>query len=244
MPADNDPIRRLFDYLAREGIPQSDLAEKAGIRMASLSEAKRGDNSLDGHWPNIADALNVSLDWLLKGRGVPRPPTESATNTGTRAVIREEGAALEKPKDYRDDARPDYAGPTGPMVFAGSVGAGPGVPTYFEKPKSFKMRPTLAAFRVYGDSAYPVAYDGQFVVVDLKRRIHHNNLVVIQTKDNMAHFKRWCVAPGSPDGFVLASINSGVNSPYIPESEIKNKWPVVGVMFEEEPADGDLDDGQ
>lgn len=240
-------------------LSQIDLGKQADVSQQAISDIESGAYGSSETLSKLAKFFGVDLAYLTVG-AKPWPPwapeelsthqTRDLKTTGNQqageplAVIREEGANIEKPKDYKDEKRPDYAGPTGPMVFAGSVGAGPGVPTYFERPKSFKMRPTLAAFRVYGNSAYPVAYDGQFVVVDLKRKIHHNNLVVIQTKDNMAHFKRWCFAPGSPDGFVLASINSGINSPYIPESEIKNKWPVVGVMFEEEPADGDIEDGQ
>lgn len=240
-----------------KGWSQRELGVLVGVSQQAIGQLEAGDYEGPDLLASIAPHLEADLEYLTTGAAPwPRWSPEAiagiklavADSTSSpqvlRPVIRETGVAMEG-SEFGDDKRPDHTGRTGELTFVGSVGAGPGVITYFKEPKQFRMRPSLAVMRVHGDSAYPVAYDGQFVVIDLKRKVHHNNLVVIETLDGKSHLKRWCEAADAPDGFVLASVNGGVNTPYIPMGKIRRDriWPVVGVLFEEEPADGD-NDGQ
>jgi hypothetical protein len=64
----------------------------------------------------------------------------------------------------------------------------------------------------------------------------HDNICLIQTVEagvDRAYLKRFCQEPRAPQGFVLASVDSGRGSPYLPDEVIQLIAPVVGVVFED-----------
>ena len=66
--------------LARESLKwdQNTLADKAGMRQATVSDIERDRSRGERSLPKLADALNVRLEWLLNGEGDMRPtqPTQ------------------------------------------------------------------------------------------------------------------------------------------------------------------------
>lgn len=51
------------------GFNQSELAKRSGISQPAISFIERGESQNTIHIVKIADALNVSVDWLSKGIG-------------------------------------------------------------------------------------------------------------------------------------------------------------------------------
>jgi hypothetical protein len=116
---------------------------------------------------------------------------------------------------------------------------------------------TWQAVLVEGMSAYPVVYPGQIVLIDTARAARpdsetwshetmtdlHDNLVLIETDEppeigkatsgHRAYLKRFCMDHRAPQGFVLASIDSGRSSPYVPADRILMIVPVVGVLYQD-----------
>jgi phage repressor protein C with HTH and peptisase S24 domain len=116
------------------------------------------------------------------------------------------------------------------------------------EPEPFTIPDAWAVIQVRGDSAYPVAFDGQFMLIDTDRAVTgwginaahiadlHNDIVLVQTKEHgeeHAYIKRFCADARAPSGFIFASINAGMASPYLPPDIIDLIVPVVGVVFED-----------
>lgn len=244
--SESDPYARLRSLVVGD-LTQVELSRRTGIDQTVISRAFAHGKGLERHWAAIAKALGVSLDWLVLGRlhvaDSPRSQGGDIVPDENSTVVREGGVAPKRDHAGVDAAREEETRGDR-LALVGAVGAGPAMATVYETPRKFAMQGSLALMRVHGDSAYPVAFDGQFVYVDLKRRIHDNNLVVLRLKDGRSLLKRYCADPRAPDGFVLASINAGVSSPYVPRADIANMWAVVGVLFEEEPKDGYPEDDE
>lgn len=208
---------------AREGrgsITFAELARRIGIPRQTMDKLLRGEVSK--HWPAVAHALGVPLEWLMTGSPAPEWVRSRVFET----------------------AQPYL--PTPSVQLVGAVTAGDGLVTYDDEPRPMRWKPSWVLMRVEGMSAYPVIYPKQFAVVDTDRPIHHNNMVVIQVDNADAHardpevqprvrayLKRYCVAPEAPNGYLLASINSGRDTPYIQHDRVLVILPVVGVLFED-----------
>jgi hypothetical protein len=71
----------------------------------------------------------------------------------------------------------------------------------------------------------------------------HDNLVLIETDEppeigkatsgRRAYLKRFCMDRRAPNGFVLASVDGGRSSPYVPVEHILMIVPVVGVLYQD-----------
>ena len=64
---------------------QGELAVKAGLTPAAVSNIERGIRKAKGSLPQLADALRVNHAWLAKGEGeiemdVNNPPTQAAND--------------------------------------------------------------------------------------------------------------------------------------------------------------------
>ncbi|PTT74140.1 XRE family transcriptional regulator, partial [Pseudomonas sp. HMWF007] len=62
------------------GLTQVELAERAGIKQASVSEIERGLTRTSGHLIKLAQICGVDPVWLADGTGSPegnRPPHSS-----------------------------------------------------------------------------------------------------------------------------------------------------------------------
>lgn len=229
-----------------------DLADALEIKSAVLSRLLSGMRPGHETWPKIAELLGVDLKWLEFG------DPESAPGWHRNSKVQEPAVAygtanaqtpkLGNPKLWPktktplpDTARPDFSHENPEQVaLVGTVSAGDGAISYIERPRAFRRR-NRPVMRVVGNSAYPVAYDGQYVEVDLDNEPRHNNLVVVETAEPdetgmlraRSYLKRYCIDARAPDGYVLASVNAGIDTPYIPHNQIIKICRVVGVIFEE-----------
>jgi transcriptional regulator with XRE-family HTH domain len=100
-----------------------------------------------------------------------------------------------------------------------------------DQPETYRWKKNRFLVRVHGDSAVPVALPGQMVIVDRDRPIRTNNLVLLITTQG-AMVKRWCEDSRAPGGGLYVSINGGIDTPFIDPKSIKDKWAIVGVLFE------------
>lgn len=72
-----------------------------------------------------------------------------------------------------------------------------------------------------------------------KEQIRHdlaNNVVLVvalRVGKEICLLKRFCEDEHAPDGFVLASVNSGISSPYVAAQDLRLVAPVVAVLFED-----------
>lgn len=233
---DDRAYERLDEVIDEMGITRREAATRAGIHETQISRGVNEHRGLDRHWKKIARGLGLSLDWLLLGIG-PKllSDKQELLSDEPKTAVREDGVPYEAGR-FDDEDRPRYdASQPRELALVGTVSAGSGMVPVYDEPRRFRLRESLAVMRVTGNSAYPIAFDGQFVLVDTRREVHHNNLVIVQTSDGNSYLKRYCEAKSAPDGYVLASINAGVDSPYIPRGDILAMLPVVGIIFEEQP---------
>jgi hypothetical protein len=66
---DDGPYERLDEVLRSERIGNRHLATLAGLHESQISRGLGEHHGLERHWPRIALVLNLSLNWLLFGRG-------------------------------------------------------------------------------------------------------------------------------------------------------------------------------
>lgn len=199
----------------------------------------------------IADKTGVSYDWLRFGDQDKAPPwVHTGRGFSTLSPVTGVGAGRVQETDAR------------PIPVVGTVVAGDGQfsdrSAYVHDGGIPLIIPdTWQAVMVEGMSAYPVVYPGQIVLIDTERAARpddddwgevqmtdlHDNLVLVQTDEppdigeatsgRRAYLKRFCMDKRAPDGFVLASIDSGRSSPYVPADRIMMIVPVVGVLFQD-----------
>lgn len=71
---------RIAKARREKGLTQSRLAQLVGVEPHTVSRWERGQQSPTAHADKLADALGVSLDWLVRGEN----PAESELKpTGT-----------------------------------------------------------------------------------------------------------------------------------------------------------------
>jgi hypothetical protein len=199
----------------------------------------------------IAEKTEVSYDWLRfgdqdhapiwarihEGTGKATVPGITATGQGSHAK--------------------SHGIPTVGTVVAGDGKLSDHSAYVENKSQPILMPDAWKAVVVEGMSAYPVVYPGQIVLIDTARAARpddddwnddimtdlHDNLVLVETDEPpeigkatsgvRAYLKRFCVDKRAPDGFVLASIDAGRSSPYVPAEHILMIVPVVAVLFQD-----------
>lgn len=159
------------------GLTQVDLAERAGIKQASVSEIERGLTRTSGHLIKLAQICGVDPVWLADGSGTPegnRPPPNSSTTSNL-----ESNAVLLGPMDVWDDETPlDDDEVYVPFLKEVELSAGAGITAVQESHKQ-KLRFGKATLRrqgvqpseavcvsVSGNSMEPVLPHGSTVGVD------------------------------------------------------------------------------
>ena len=67
---------RIASARTRAGLTQAQLAELVGVSQTSLSRWESGEMSLNAkRLEKLATALEVSIDWLVRGDHLPSVPT-------------------------------------------------------------------------------------------------------------------------------------------------------------------------
>ena len=71
-------FERIFNLLKQKGITQSALADKIGVRQATISDWKRKKTTPSAETIGlIADILGVSTDYLIKGKDFSCSPSHT-----------------------------------------------------------------------------------------------------------------------------------------------------------------------
>jgi transcriptional regulator with XRE-family HTH domain len=196
-------------------IKQQDLADRLGVPKAWMSSVKKGRWKGDEKLREAAAILGVPPDWLISGEG-PAPAWFAETKPPPAPIVVEAGG---DPGELK-------------VLATAAAGDGQSFGVSFDHPEGYRWKPSRVLVRIAGNSAYPVAFDGQFVVCDPTRPLRHNNLVLVMLDDDRSLVKRWCVNPDAPGGGVYASVNAGLDSPWIEPATVRARWPIVGVLFE------------
>lgn len=149
------------------GLTQAELADKVGIKQASVSEIERGLTRTSGYLVQLAQACGVNPVWLSDGTGSPEisKPAANATMLGPISV-------------WDDDTPLDDDEVYVPFLKEVELSAGSGR-TVIEKSSSRKLRFGKITLRnqgvqfdqavcvtVHGNSMEPVLPDGSTVGVD------------------------------------------------------------------------------
>lgn len=159
------------------GLTQVELAERAGIKQASVSEIERGLTRTSGHLIKLAQICGVDPVWLADGTGSPegnRPPQAGLAPSGI-----ESNAVLLGPMDVWDDDTPlDDDEVYVPFLKEVELSAGAGI-TAVQQSHKQKLRFGKATLRrqgvqpseavcvsVSGNSMEPVLPHGSTVGVD------------------------------------------------------------------------------
>lgn len=208
--------------MRRKGMKQSQLAGLIGVPAQTITKTMREEHHK--YVGDIARLLDVPEEWIRVGENSPPWAVEAER-------VREASAA--------------YLAENPNVSLVGAVTAGDGLISFEDEPRPMRWKNSWSIMLVEGVSAYPVVYPGQYVVIDTDRAVHHNNIVVIQVDNEAEHhadpskprvrayLKRYCKAEDAPNGYLLASINSGRDTPYIQHAKILVMLPVVGVWFED-----------
>ncbi len=189
-----------------------------GVKPGWFSAVKTGRIKGDAKLSEAAKILNVRPEWLIHGTGPA--PEWPGTKIVHLAIV----------------AGPDEL----PLLGTAAASVDPLTATLEER-ESFEVqidaklaypwKKGRVVVQVLGESAYPVVYNGQFVICEPMRDLGNNDMVLLRLKNGRALVKRWC-ANGAPDGGTFVSVNGGRNSPWIPADKIESRWPIVGVLFE------------
>jgi transcriptional regulator with XRE-family HTH domain len=234
---------RLELAMRRKGLNRVELGRRIGVSQQAISQL------IGGKFPSIrltqraAAELDVSIEWLTVGDNPPSwaQPFEPRRITGKLTGTDIPAGAL---------TTTDRRGPGLSVVGIAAAGDGDQANAWraMREPEPLPIPDSWEAVQVRGDSAYPVAFDGQFVLIDCARAVTardlcdadatdlHDNLVLVQTMEKgaeKAYIKRFCREPRAPAGYVFASINAGRSSPYLAPECIEFIIPVVGVVFED-----------
>lgn len=207
---------RLDAALKHADMTQNALAEKLGVDRQIVSMLKYGKMKGHERWPQIAELLNVDARWLLTGEGVPPDWATPATRAAEPSTVYE---------TVTIEARE--------VPVIGTVGAADGGQrgVLFDRPELKRLPSKLAAVAVRGNSAYPVAYDGQWVLVNKDGPVRHNNLVVVILEDDALLVKRWC-EQADGEHIALASPDGGRDSLVVHRHQVREVWRVVGTYFD------------
>ncbi|WP_054064762.1 XRE family transcriptional regulator [Pseudomonas asplenii] len=149
------------------GLTQAELADRVGIKQASVSEIERGLTRTSGYLVQLAQVCGVDPVWLSEGTGAPEPtrPASNATMLGPISV-------------WDDDTPLDDDEVYVPFLKEVELSAGSGR-TVIQESSSRKLRFGKQTLRnqgvqadqavcvtVHGNSMEPVLPDGSTVGVD------------------------------------------------------------------------------
>lgn len=199
------------------GLKQVDIAEKIGTSKQEIAHVASGRYRSGRVVDGIAQVLGCSVEWLIDGTG-DAPPWAAQPPRAAEPTTIYEPMTVE-PREL-------------PVI--GTVGAADGGQrgVLFERPEIKRLPSKIAAVAVRGGSAYPVAYDGQWVLVNKDGKVRHNNLVVVVLEDNdEVLVKRWC-EQADGEHIALASPDGGRDSLVVHRHQVRHVWRVVGTYYD------------
>jgi phage repressor protein C with HTH and peptisase S24 domain len=180
---------------------QSELAERAGIKQASISEIERGLTRTSGYLVKLATILGVSPLWLSEGVGSMSAGDESNVVPGPPIV---------SPARQIDIVGTAQMGPDGHWV--GLDDAGGWVETWSRDTDAY-------ALLLRGDSMAPAIRSGWVAVCEPNHRLVPGEYVMVTTTDGQSMVKELLFQ--NDTGVSLMSINAAYERRTIPWTEIE-----------------------
>lgn len=97
---------RLHGARQKAGLTQAQLARRAGVSQSTIAQIESGRNSGTKFAFRLANALKVSVDWLLAGKGVSEMPTDDEIQASYSFSTLREGISLNltEPRTDPDDS--------------------------------------------------------------------------------------------------------------------------------------------
>lgn len=224
------------------GLTQVELAERAGIKQASVSEIERGLTRTSGHLIKLAQICGVDPVWLSDGTGSPdgrySPQADKATSTI------ESNAVLLGPIDVWDDDTPlDDDEVYVPFLKEVELSAGAGI-TAVQQSHKQKLRFGKMTLRrqgvqpseavcvtVAGNSMEPVLPDGSTVGVDRGTTAITDGKMYALDHGGQLRVKTLYRLPGG--GIRMRSFNRDEHpdEEYTPQEMLQKEIAVLGRVF-------------
>jgi phage repressor protein C with HTH and peptisase S24 domain len=179
---------RLRQARKNAGLTQADLAERAGIKQASISEIERGLTRTSGYLVKLAQICGVDPVWLSDGSGSP----ESAFGTNV-----EQGPPITSTTRRIEIVGTAQLGPDGYWV--GLDASAGWVETYTRDEDAY-------ALKLKGDSMAPAIRNGWIAVCEPNHRLVPGEYVMVTTIDGQSMVKELLFE--SEDGVSLMSVNA------------------------------------
>ena len=175
-------------------ISQAELAKRIGVKQQSIDQVEAGKVNAPRYLIDLAEALDVSLEWLRKGKG-PKKASSGSSVTYVKSqdanspapdsrypVMEHDGASYAFIPTY------DVRAAAGP----GAFNADPPMPLNYQVFRQEWIRSMtdaapdqLAVMRVAGDSMWETLHDGDHILVDLKvKHCSRDGLHVIRYQDS------------------------------------------------------------
>lgn len=221
---------RLALALSRKGWTASELARELGVSPEAVGQVLRGQRpgTMRKNGPSLleraAQVLGVDEQWLRMGENpppwaVPTKPEPKTLGQGLSVY-----GVVAKASPLEDDTK-------GAPIDRGSA-------------REVVIPPSWVLVEVRGMSAYPILFPGQLGIFDTDRAASpqftdgqmvdlHDNVVLVSLHTGRAYLKRFCHAAKAPHGYVLASVDAGRSSPYVPPEEISIVMPMVGTLYQD-----------
>lgn len=217
---------RLEAAIERAGTTARALSAALGIKEQNVSQWVAGVRSGRKHMPQVAEILGVSHDWLMfgdadKAPSWARPAKPEPKTLGQGLSVY---GVVAKASPLEDDTK--------------------GAPIDRGATREVKIPSSWVLVEVRGMSAYPILFPGQMGIFDTDRAASptfspeqmtdlHDNVVLVSLNTGRAYLKRFCHAEKAPHGYVLASVDAGRSSPYVPPDEISVIMPMVGTLYQD-----------
>lgn len=192
---------RLKQARKHANLTQSELAERAGIKQASISEIERGLTRTSGYLVKLATILEVSPVWLSEGIG--------SMLAGDQSNV-EPGPPITTAARRIDIMGTAQMGPDGHWV--GLEDAGGWVETWSRDTDAY-------ALLLRGDSMAPAIRSGWVAVCEPNHRLVPGEYVMVTTVDEQSMVKELLFQ--NDEGVSLMSINSAYDRVMIPWTQIQ-----------------------
>jgi phage repressor protein C with HTH and peptisase S24 domain len=224
------------------GLTQVELAERAGIKQASVSEIERGLTRTSGHLIKLAQICGVDPVWLSDGTGSPEGKYSSQADKASSTI--ESNAVLLGPIDVWDDDTPlDDDEVYVPFLKEVELSAGAGI-TAVQQSHKQKLRFGKMTLRrqgvqpseavcvtVAGNSMEPVLPDGSTVGVDRGTTSITDGKMYALDHGGQLRVKTLYRLPGG--GIRMRSFNRDEHpdEEYTPQEMLQKEIAVLGRVF-------------
>lgn len=181
---------RLKQARKHAGLTQAELAERAGIKQASVSEIERGLTRTSGYMVKLAQVCGVDPIWLSEGTGAMELGIDGESNV-------EPGPPIVSAPRKIGIVGTAQLGPEGYWV--GLDNTAGWVETYSRDQDAY-------ALRLKGDSMAPAIRSGWVAVCEPNHRLVAGEYVMVTTNDGQSMVKELLFE--TEEGVSLMSINT------------------------------------